>query len=567
MEENEYISLSIKYLTETWNELVKCLLKNPDKLVNHQMSYWHDYLNLYQNLILPPEDNADKRFKYQEWQDNLAFDFIKRSYLLISKHLEDTIIDITKDEDIETSKKLRFIMRQFIDASAPTNIANLNPEILSKIAETNGENILLGYKNFLENIQQGRGLFNIKLTDMTSFEIGRNIACTPGKIIFQNDLIQLIQYQAATEKTYQYPLLIIPPWINKYYILDLQKENSLVRWLVSQGFTVFMISWINPSSKQRTKQFSDYMQEGPLAALKIIEEITNEPKTNVLGYCIGGTLLAYTLAYLAQTNDTRINAATFLTTLLDFSEPGELAVFTDAKQITIMEKIMASKGYFDGNIMAAIFNSLRANDLVWSSFVKQYLKGENPQAFDLLYWNSDATNIPEYVHSFYLRNMYLENNLVQPGKLKLDEIPIDLGKITIPTYFIATQDDHIVPWASSFKSQQYFNGPKKFVLATSGHVAGIVNPPSRNKYGYWYSNKKVKDPEKYLANAKFQEGSWWNDWKIWVKKYSGKRQSVNTLNLKNRIIIEDAPGSYAKVSLADIALEEAQETKSKDDHN
>jgi polyhydroxyalkanoate synthase len=561
MKQSEHLTLTMNYLIKTWDELVNCLLKNSDKLVNHQMNYWQDHSNLYQELCPSPEEITDKRFKYQEWQHSILFNFIKRSYLLISKHIENTINDIVKHEDKAVARKLRFLTRQFIDANSPTNFAGLNPEIISKIADTNGENLIAGYKNLLEDIQQGRGLFNIKLTDQGSFRLGENIACTAGEVIFQNDIMQLIQYTATTKKIYSYPLLIIPPWINKYYILDLQPENSFVKWLVDQGFTVFMISWINPSFQQREKQFSDYMLEGPLEALNIIEKITGEKKSNVLGYCIGGTLLGCTLAYLAKKNDSRINSATFLTTLLDFSEPGELGTFTDEKQISMIEKIMQPNGYLDGHLMAALFNSLRVNDLIWSAFINQYLKGQKPKAFDLLYWNSDATNIPEQVHSFYLRNMYLENNMIQPQKIKLANIPIDLSKITIPSYFLATQDDHIVPWTSSFTGHQYFTGPTKFVLTTSGHVAGVINPPHQKKYGYWTSNKNTKDAKEYLENATFQDGSWWNDWVIWLKQYSGKIHSVDKLNLTARKIIESAPGSYVKARLTDITMKKLVNTE------
>lgn len=550
MEQSDSINLTLSYLVDTWNDLVKCLSQNSSELSHHQLNYWQDYLKLQHNFSLSPDEHIDKRFKYQEWQENVLFNFIKQSYLLISRHIKTTIADLIKNEDEAVARKLQFLSQQLIDAMAPTNFANLNPEVLAKITETNGENLLSGYKNLLEDMQQGRSLFNIKLTDTNSFKLGDNIGFTPGKVVFQNDVMQLIQYNAATESVYQYPLLIIPPWINKYYILDLQPENSLVKWLVDQGITVFMISWVNASSKQRDKQFSDYMHEGPLAALKVMQKITGKKKSNVLGYCIGGTLLSCTLAYLAQKNNISINSATFLTTLLDFSEPGELGTFSDEKQISIIEKMMVEKGYFDGNIMGAIFNSLRVNDLIWSAFVNQYLKGQKPKPFDLLYWNSDATNIPEHVHSYYLRNMYLENNLIQRGKMIFSGMPIDLGLVTTPSYFLAAQDDHIAPWMSCFKSQQYFAGIKKFVLTTSGHVAGVINPPRANKYGYWDCDKNISEADKYLAKAVFHKGSWWPDWMNWLKQYSGEMRLASELKASKKI--EDAPGSYVRVTLADI---------------
>jgi polyhydroxyalkanoate synthase len=444
-------------------------------------------------------------------------------------------------------QKLRFFTRQFINATSPTNFASINPEIISKTVENNGINLLTGFKNFIDDLQQGKGLLDIKITDPDGFKLGENIACTPGKVVYQNDLMQLIQYTATTEKVYELPLLIIPPWINKYYILDLQPENSFVKWIVDQGYTVFIISWANVTSEHREKQFADYMREGPLAALKIIKKISKANNVNVLGYCIGGTLLACMLSYLAKKTNSYVKSATFLTTLLDFSEPGDLGLFTNKSHIEIIEKLMLPKGYLDGHVMAAIFNTLRANDLIWSSFINNYLKGQNPKPFDLLYWNADPTNIPEHVHRFYLKNMYLHNNLIKPGEIKLANTPIDLSDITLPSYFLAAQDDHIVPWTSSYMGKKYFSGSTKFVLTGSGHVAGVINPPNRNKYHYWTNNTITDVPEKYLEKATYHEGSWWNDWIKWIKKYSGKKCSVGDLNLIKSI--EDAPGSYVKVRL------------------
>lgn len=552
MEYNEQIHLAINHLVETWSNITRCLLQNPEHLINSQISYCQDYQQLCKDLSDSSEKLADKRFHHNEWQKNVLFNFIKQSYLLLSQHIDNLIKNI-EPHDEKMAKKLRFYCRQFMDAVAPTNFANINPEVISKSFESNGTNLLNGLKHFLEDLEQGKGHLNIKMTDHELFKLGENIACTSGKVIYQNDLMQLIQYTATTEKIYQYPLLIIPPWINKYYILDLQQENSLVKWLVDQGFTVFMISWVNPTSQHKEKQFSDYLFEGPLSALEIIKKISGEEKINVLGYCIGGTLLGCMSAYLSEKNDSSILSATFLTTLLDFSEPGELGVFIDEEQINMLEKHMKIKGYLDGRIMASVFNALRANDLIWSSFINNYLKGEKPKPFDLLYWNSDSTNIPEKVHSFYLRNMYLNNNLSNPGKIKIADTSLDLSKIAFPCYLLATQDDHIVPWKTSYKSKQLLNGPVKFVLASSGHVAGVINPPHKKKYGYWTNPNKPKNPDTFLERATFHQGSWWNDWSKWLKKYSGKLLSINSLNLSIQEIIENAPGSYVKNRLIDIA--------------
>ncbi|MHB1946571.1 MAG: PHA/PHB synthase family protein [Gammaproteobacteria bacterium] len=539
MEQSEFIHLTVNHLVDTWTDLATRLTKNPDKLAQNQANYWQDYLRLYQDLT-QSTDTSDKRFQYQEWQQNIVFNFIKQSYLLMSQHIESLINDVVQNEEEKIAQKLRFFTRQFLDAAAPTNFPQMNPEVLAKTLESNGISLVAGFKQFMEDIESG----NIKMTDVDTFHLGENLAATPGKIVYQNDLMQLIQYTSSTEQTYEIPLLIIPPWINKYYILDLQEDNSFVRWLVNQGYTVFMISWVNPGSQHRKTEFADYMTLGPLTALRIMEEITGQSKANLVGYCIGGTLLGCMLAYLSAKNECSIVSATFLTTLLDFSEPGELGLFVDEKQLNTLENFMQKKGYLDGYVMATVFNALRANDLIWSTFVNNYLKGQKPKAFDLLYWNSDSTNIPAPTHSYYLRNMYLDNNLVQANKMTLNHVPIDLGKISLPTYFLATQDDHIVPWKTCYKGMQVLKGKSKFVLATSGHVAGVINPPTRTKYGYWTNLQKPQDPEEYLAKASFHEGSWWDDWQKWLKKHSGK---LIEPNFQNNPYIEDAPGSYVKI--------------------
>lgn len=562
MEKHVDTNFTAHYLIEAWSELAEYLLQHPEKLVSSQLKYWQSYLNLCQELsnnTEPSKDNDvyfDKRFQYIDWQNNLIFNFIKCTYLLLSQHVDNLANDLD-DKNEKIVKKFRFFTRQFIDSIAPTNFVNTNPEVLSKTLETNGTNLIDGFKRFQEDLKQGKDLLHINMIDSDSFKLGENIACTPGKVIYQNDLMQLIQYTATTETIYQYPLLIIPPWINKYYILDLRQENSLVKWLVDQGFTVFLISWVNPTPDHKEKEFSDYMFEGPLTALKMINQITGSKKTNILGYCIGGTLLGCMLAYLAQKKrDLNILSATFLTTLFDFSEPGELGTFIDEKQISLLEEYMKKKGYLDGRVLASVFNALRANDLIWSSFVSSYLKGQKPKPFDLLYWNSDSTNIPERVHGFYLRNMYLYNYLIQPGGVKIADVSLDLSKISTPSYFLAAQDDHIVPWKSCYQSQRILKGLVKFVLAGSGHVAGVINPPHKKKYGYWTNNTKHKDAEKFLITATFHEGSWWNDWGKWLKKYSGRLCSANRLYSNAREVLENAPGSYVKVTLSNIAMTE-----------
>lgn len=547
---------------EAWSEISRRLMQHPSEVTSTQFSYWQDYMQLFQDMAKGPSAQTDKRFQSKEWQDYLYFNLIKHSYLLMSQHIEELIKKLTAEGNEKAAKKLLFNARQFLDAISPSNFMSTNPEVLKKIFETKGESILEGFKQFLDDFDDGKSLLNIKLTDVDVFKIGKNIACTPGKVIYQNDLMQLIMYTATTKTVFQIPLLIIPPWINKYYILDLQANNSLVKWLVDQGYTVFMISWVNPTKAHKSKQFADYLFEGPLTAMRHILELTGEKQLNVTGYCIGGTLLGCLLAYLAQKNDKRIKSATFFTTLLDYSEPGELGNFIDEEQISALEKYMEKKGYLDGNSMAAVFNALRANDLIWSSYVHHYLKGEKPKSFDLLYWNSDATNIAAKVHSFYLRNMYLNNNLIIPGKIEIDGTPLDLTKIKVPSYFLAAKDDHIVPWISCYRGQTLFAGPVKFILASSGHVAGVVNPPEKKKYGYYTNSKKTKTPEAYLSSATFHEGSWWDDWAKWLSKYAGEQRPAKELNLNEHTIIEDAPGSYVKVYLVDIAADEINSTLS-----
>jgi polyhydroxyalkanoate synthase len=557
MKQNTWIYISIQRLLETWTEITQRLLLHPEQFTTSQTIYWQDYLKLYENIPHPTNPFFDKRFRHPDWQENYVLSFIKQSYLLLSQHLDQLIQNISKDDE-KIAQKLRFFTRQFLDAVAPTNFANLNPDVIAKTIETQGANLLNGLKQFLEDIEKNGGQFDIKITDTDYFKLGTHIACTPGQVVYQNDLMQLIHYQATTTQTHACPLLMIPPWINKYYILDLQPENSLVKWLLDQGISVFMISWVNPSSQQRHKQFSDYLIEGPLAAIKIIQKITKSPEVNIAGYCIGGTLLACLLAYAAKKNISAIRSATFLTTLLDFSEPGELGTFIDDKQVSALEELMKTKGYLDGHVMATVFNALRANDLVWSSYINQYLKGEKPKPFDLLYWNSDSTNIPEHVHSFYLRTMYLQNQLIQPDCVNIAGVPLDLSQIKTPSYFVAAQDDHIIPWKSAYKSHQILGGSVKFVLTASGHVAGVVNPPGRQKYNYWTNHKKYKNPEKYLANATSHPGSWWSDWIVWLKQYSGDLQPARDYATK---AIEDAPGSYVKVRLADIMAMEIMQTQ------
>jgi len=541
-------------------EMTTHMMTDPVKMMQAHMNLWQDYMNLWQSTtrrmlgeeadpVIAPEA-GDKRFKHESWDENQLFDFIKQSYLLSARWMQSTVKDI-EGMDGKTAKKVDFYTRQFVDAMAPSNFVMTNPEVLRSTLESGGENLVKGLENLLKDLERGKGKLAISMTDTEAFELGKNIAVTPGKVVYQNDLIQLIQYTPTTEKVYQRPLLIIPPWINKYYILDLREKNSFVKWAVDQGFTVFIISWVNPDTELAQKTFEDYMAEGPLAALDAIEKATGEKDANVIGYCLGGTLLACTLAYMEAKKDKRIKSATFFTTMTDFTEAGELGVFIDEEQLTALEEKMSKSGYLEGAHMATTFNMLRANDLIWSFVVNNYLLGKDPFPFDLLYWNSDSTRMPAAMHSFYLRKMYQDNLLAQPGGIELLGVPIDLTTIKTPSFMLSTKEDHIAPWVSTYAATQLFSGPIRFVLAASGHIAGVVNPPASGKYNYWTNAKNPKTPDQWLKSAEEHPGSWWPEWSKWVGKNSGEKIAARKPGGGKLKVLEDAPGSYVAVKAQD----------------
>jgi poly[(R)-3-hydroxyalkanoate] polymerase subunit PhaC len=538
---------------EAWTKL----LTDPFKLAEAQMKLWQDYAALWQSSMLKLMGQAaqpiiepvkgDRRFKHEDWQQHFLFDYLKQSYLIAAKHLH-SVLGNVDGLDEHTARKVDFYTRQYIDALSPTNFALTNPEVLRETVSTGGENLVRGLNNLLEDLERGGGeQLRVRMTDEDAFKLGVNIAVTPGKIVFQNDLLQLIQYAPSTKEVYRRPLLIIPPWINKYYILDLRETNSFVKWAVEQGHTVFVISWVNPDEKLANKRFDDYLTGGALAALDAIEKATGETGANVIGYCLGGTLLAATLGYLAAKGDNRVASATFFASMIDFEEPGELEVFIDARQVGALEQRMQERGYLEGSEMATTFNMLRSNDLIWSFIVNNYLLGRDPFPFDLLYWNSDSTRMPAAMHSFYLRNMYLKNLLKVPGGLSLAGVPIDLSKVRLPLYFASTIEDHIAPWRATYAGARLFPGPVRFVLGGSGHIAGIVNPPAAKKYHYWTGGKLVDDPEKWFSSAQQHPGSWWPDWSEWVARYAGDKVPARIPGKGELKAIEDAPGSYVKV--------------------
>ncbi len=546
-------------IASAFMEMTARLISNPGHLVEAQIGFWRDYMSLWQNTTRrimgmdtePVIDAAstDRRFKDDAWKENEVFDFIKQSYLLSARYVQDVVKQVD-GLDAKTAQKVDFYSRQFVDAMSPSNFLLTNPEVLRKTAETGGENLLKGLNNLLSDLEQGKGKLRIKMTDTEAFRLGENIGISPGKVVYQNDLMQLIQYTPSTETVLKRPLLIAPPWINKFYILDLRPRNSFVRWAVSQGHTVFMISWVNPDAKLAEKNFEDYMQEGYLAALDAIERATGEREVNAIGYCLGGTLLSSTLAYMAAKKDDRIKSATFFVTLTDFEDAGELGVFIDEEQLKALEEKMNKRGYLEGSEMATTFNMLRANDLIWSFVVNNYLLGNDPFPFDLLYWNADSTRMPAKMHSFYLRKMYQENLLSKAGGITLSGVPIDLRKIKTPAYFLSTREDHIAPWKSTYRGTQLLSGPKRFVLAASGHIAGVVNPPDSGKYSHWINKDLPNDAEEWFKGATEMAGSWWPDWHRWVTAL-GKEQVPARIPGKGKLkAIEDAPGSYVKVRLS-----------------
>ena len=538
-------------------DMTSKLMARPDHLVSAQMSLWQDYFVLWQDTMLSvygdngdakAERASDRRFKHDDWEESIFFEFIKQSYLLTARWVLSTVREVEGLDD-KTAKKVDFYTRQFVDALSPTNFVLTNPEVLRTVAETGGQSLLNGLSNLLDDLERGKGKLAIRMTDLEAFELGKNVATTPGKVVFQNELMQLIQYTPSTEEVYRRPLLIIPPWINKFYILDLQPKNSFIKWAVDQGHTVFVISWVNPDEELAEKDFDDYLRQGSLTALDAIEAASGEKEVNAVGYCLGGTLLAATLAYNSAAKDRRLKSATFFTSMLDFSEPGELEVFIDEDQIKSLEKIMDKRGYLEGSEMATTFNMLRANDLIWSFFINNYLLGKEPFPFDLLYWNSDSTRMPAKMHSNYLRSMYLENRLCVPGGMELLGVPLDLGKIKTPSYFLSTVEDHIAPWRSTFSGSQMLGGPVKFVLGGSGHIAGVINPPAKQKYGYWTNSKAAKDADDWFETAQSNEGSWWLDWDQWVTGFNGDKVPAREPGSGQLKAIEDAPGSYVKVRL------------------
>ncbi|MFI4937875.1 MAG: PHA/PHB synthase family protein [Candidatus Berkiellales bacterium] len=546
--------LNVGNIYGKWLNELAC---KPEKLWGAQLKYWQEAMQFivhFQEVVKGKDvepfikpDQEDKRFNAIDWHEKPLFYFYQQMYLLTVQH----VLDFVKHHPSESpriTKQVNFFTGSCLDALAPTNFIFTNPEVIRHTLVSKGENLAIGFRNYLEDILRGQGHWNIKMTEMNAFEIGKNLAVTPGKVIFQNRLMQLIQYQPTTDKVYQRPLLIVPPWINKYYILDLKEKNSLVKWVIDQGYTVFMISWVNPDESYRNTTFEDYIFEGIFAALDAIQQATNETTVNALGFCIGGTLLATALGLMKARNDHRIKSATFLTTLLDFSEPGEIEALIDEEQISTLEKRMKMEGYLDGRLLMTTFNFLRANDLLWSYYINNYLCGKTPFPFDLLYWNCDSTNMPEKMHSFYLRELYL-NNKLSLAELIIDNTKIDLTQVDIPSYFLSAEQDHIAPWPSTFDGAKLLGGPVTFVLAGSGHIAGVINSPLQQKYQFNYGKNDDKlyvSSSEWLANSLQEKGSWWNHWLNWLAQYSGENCNARIPGEGELPVIQEAPGDYVK---------------------
>ena len=527
------------------------LMQKQFNLAQQHIQLWQSISSAMQSgeepVPIVSEDSRDKRFQDPQWNDNPMYSYIKQSYLLNSQMLNQ-LLDSIKFEDEEKAKRARFFMRQAISAMAPTNSAITNPEVYLETVQSNGQNLVKGLENLTRDMQKSpMEALKVSQCDPDAFKLGVNLATTPGKVIFQNELIQLIQYEPSTPKVHAAPLLIIPPFINKFYILDLVEKKSMVRWLVEQGYTVFMASWVNPDVSLAATSFEDYVLKGVVASVDVVSDIYKTQKINAAGYCSGGTMLAVAQAYLRGKGDDRLKSCTFFAAQTDFSDAGDLGIYLSDELIPFLESHTNMKGIFDGRILAMGFNLLRENNLFWSYYVNNYLKGTTPDAFDIFHWNSDSTNIPAETMSFYIRKMYMANQLIEPGAIKIGGQAIELAAIDTPSYFIATIADHIVPWTASYRSSKYLSGKVRFVLGQSGHIAGIVNPAEEGKYNHWINDKPCPDMESWQKGATEVEGSWWNDWDQWLQPQSGNKVAARKVGSKKYPAIEDAPGSYVKV--------------------
>ncbi|MGQ7300208.1 PHA/PHB synthase family protein [Marinobacter nauticus] len=558
MEDTKLSTLS--EISDAYRTMAEDLLLHPLRFASAEIDLARKHLRLARYTLTrltgkPMEpvaepDPDDRRFMAEDWHRHLSFDVLQQAYLINSRAFLNWVEGM-EGLPSPSRDQMLFYARQLTSALSPSNYPLTNPEVLRITWERKGMNLVDGARNLVDDIRQNPNLFNVAMTDRSAFEVGGNLATTPGKVVYQNELMQLIQYSPTTETVARRPLLIVPPWINKFYILDLTERNSFIRWLVDQGQTVFMVSWRNPGPAQKNRGWDDYMTLGVLAAIDAVTEATGEPQMNAIGYCIGGTLLGTTMAWLAKKQRNPIVSTTYLTTLLDFSDPGGIGVFINDHSIRGIERTMERKGYLDGRAMAFTFNLLRENDLFWSYWTNNYLKGLKPKAFDLLYWNTDGTNLPARMHSYYLREMYLHNRLVQPDALTIAGEGIDLSAISVPSFFLSARQDHIAKWKTTYRGAGVYGGNVQFVLSGSGHIAGVINPPYKEKYGYWTNNQLPGSADDWFDSAEHHPGSWWPHWREWLATFEGGQVQPRQPGEGPLEAIEDAPGSYVKVKASE----------------
>ncbi len=552
---NADLADSVGDAVKTFGKVAEYWLADPQRSLQAQSGITTGFIDLWSNTLrrlggeeakdLVPTDPGDKRFSDPQWQDNPVFNFLRQAYSLTNNWAND-LVNHADSVDQATRDRAQFYLRQIAGAVSPSNFIATNPELIRETLRESGDNLVRGMQMFAEDVEAGKGQLKIRQSDPSKFELGVNMATTPGKVVFRNDLFELIQYAPTTEMVYKRPLLIVPPWINKFYVLDLNVEKSFVRWAVAQGLTVFIMSWVNPDERQAEKSFEDYMHEGILTAVDAIRRATGEHQVSAMGYCVGGTLLSMTLAWMAAVKDDRIASATLLTTQVDFTDPGDLKHFVDEQRIKSIEEKMDEAGFLEGARMASAFNMLRPNELIWTYFVNNYLKGKEPPPFDLLVWNSDSTRMPKANHSFYLRNCYLENNLTK-GKITLSNIRLDLKKVSIPIYNLAAKEDHIAPAKSVFNGAKYFGGDMRYVLSGSGHIAGVVNPADKPKYQYWTGPSPTGEFENWVTQTVEHPGSWWVDWIAWMKDHAPEMVPARHPGDGALKPLCDAPGEYVRV--------------------
>jgi polyhydroxyalkanoate synthase len=535
---------------QAFAEFFGSLLKSPEKLAHAHSSLWAKHAELFRTVMSKDavaEDGKkarDRRFKSEEWEKNVALNVLKHSYLIGSDWLKNLVSEQT-DLSPQAKKQVEFFTQQYIDAVAPTNFALTNPDVLRKTVETGGANLARGFANLLDDLESGAG--HVRRVAPEAFELGVNIAATKGSVVLRTDMMELIQYEPTTDRVSEIPLLLVPPWVNKYYLFDLQQKTSFIKWAVDQGFTVFAISWVNPDASHGAKDFADYWLEGPNAAFDVIEKATGQRQVNLIAYCLGGTLTASGLAYQAARGDERVTSATLLATMTDFQEFGDFEVFVTEEQVEAMEERLKTKGYVDSGDLSKLFSMLRANDLIWSSAISSYLLAEDAVASDLLYWFSDGIGMPAKMLNTFMRSIILDNALTKPGALTFGDTPIDLQAVTTPLCFVSLRDDHVAAWEATYKGAERFKAPKRFILGGSGHNAGTINPPAARKHGYWTNPDFPSDPEQWLAGATKHEGSWWSEWSSWLRERSGGEAAARPVEGGPVPVIEPAPGSYARV--------------------